>query len=118
MLRREKDKMAIRWQWAEKAGEITFTQHGNEFTCSWYEGNALMIVLDEHPDDTYNLVWFFADFDHAKNCLGQGKDKETSFTDMSFTHLTIHRKFFRQDWGKLAKMWAKAYPDITITIEP
>lgn len=107
--------MALHWQWKEKAGTVCLSD-GNRF--NWYEGNGLMIVLNEwtEKDETYwSMNWFFADKDHAKNCLGLSKGHENIFADNPFTEISIHRKYCRQ-WKTLCDLLTKAFPEISIVL--
>ena len=107
--------MALRWQWNEKGGEVTF-KNGDVYP--WYEGNGLMIVLNEwqENEETYwSMFWFFADKEHAKNMLGLSKGHENCFSDNPITEITINRKWSYQ-WKDLVTLLTKAFPDIRITL--
>lgn len=70
-------RMELQWSWNEKVGEATFNSYtGDEYTCNLYQGNAFLIVINEYTEkgeEKYNLISFFADKQHAKNCLGLNK---------------------------------------------
>ena len=112
--------MALHWQFSEQAGTVTMKNGEQELSFNWYEGNALMIVLNEWEEKGeryWSMNWFFADEAHAKNCLGLSKGHENIFSDCNngITKLTIYRNHCRQ-WKKLVDLFTKAFPDIIITI--
>lgn len=115
--------MALRWDFKEKAGTVTEIQLGKEFTHNFYEGNALMIALYEYTEDDgtkmYDLMWFFCDEAHAKNCLGLKKnaqgEQSNMFGEDGITHLTIYREHCRQ-WQTIVNLFTKAFPHITIEL--
>ena len=109
--------MALQWQWSEKSGEIVID--GHEF--NWYEGNALMICLDEFEENgqsMYNLAFFFCDKKHGEKCLGLAKDSDNMFTDYGQTvsKLTINKLHCRQ-WKKVESLFRRAFPEIEIIYE-
>ena len=110
--------MSLNWKWSRKSGTITEIIGGAEQTYSWYEGNALMIVLDEftdeHGTERYSLHWFLCDEVHAKRCFGLVKGYEGM--SLKPTKLTIYRENCWQ-WEKIVKLFAKAFPDIEITVK-
>ena len=113
--------MALQWDFREQSGTVTMSNYGKPVTLNWYEGNAMMIVLNEWKEDNgeekYSLSWFFCDEYHAKNCLGLSKGHENMFDDSNtITKLTVYRDHCR-GWDKVVKLFAKAFPDIEITIQ-
>lgn len=110
--------MALRWDFKCKAGTVTQVGNGHESTVSFYEGNSLMIVLHEYEkggQNYYDLLWFFLDEAHAKNCLGLSKGHYNMFGEYGITRLTIYRDHCRQ-WLTLVKLFTKAFPHIAIDI--
>lgn len=111
--------MAVQWQWKEPGGTVTIRKEdGSEITQNWYEGNCLMIVLnewEEKGENYYSLAWFFADVPHAKNCLGIEKGKENIFDPDKIVMVTINRQFCHK-WKELTDVLTKAYPEIVITL--
>ena len=108
--------MALHWNWSEVSGEIT---HKNGDTYNWYEGNGLIIALFEWEQDgesMYRLNWFFADKDHARNCLGLSKGHENLFSENPITEITIHRKHCYQ-WKDIVNLMVRAFPDIKIVLD-
>lgn len=92
--------MALHWDWKEKCGEVTLVQkHPGEedqvFTLSLYNGNACLIMIHEFTyvdgKERYNLVNFWADVRHMKNCLGL--NKKEGYTANLYD--TPHEKFTR-----------------------
>lgn len=74
--------MALTWQWDDKCGEATFMEEVNgimrEHAVTLYNGNALLIMLNEWVDGGekfYSLAGFFADKEHMRNCFGLNKKK-------------------------------------------
>ena len=72
--------MALRWDFNEKVGEVTFKKETGDgikdFVVDLYQGNAYLIMIyewDEDGDRMYNLQGFFCDKEHMKNCLGLNK---------------------------------------------
>lgn len=106
--------MALQWKWDNQSGTVTL--NGNTF--SFYEGNALMIVLNEYKNDKgkdmYDLAWFFADKAHAKACLGLEKDTTDMF-EGNIEQLTIYRNHCSK-WKNLIDLFLMSQPNITITI--
>ena len=113
--------MALTWEWNKLSGTITEINYGKEHTFNFYEGNALMIVLNEYEDENgenmYNLHWFFCDEAHAKNCLALAKGHENMFEENSIKNITVYRDNCRQ-WEKIVKLFTKAFPNIEITLLP
>ena len=62
--------MALRWDWSDKMGECILDT-GEKINL--YQGNGLAIAIREYEDETYNLVWFWADKEHMKTMLGLRK---------------------------------------------
>lgn len=94
--------MALRWDWNSKIGELDIEQNvlgkfTNKFTLSIYQGNALMIILQEW-DDNYQMYQFFADKTHFKNCA---KDTEWNYCE---------------EWKEL-RLWKKPSADLWVVIE-
>lgn len=74
--------MALNWKWDQKVGTMEIKQGDRTFEMSLYQGNAFLIILHEYEEDgkqMYSLFSFFADKQHAKNCLGLSKGHENIF---------------------------------------
>ena len=121
--------MALHWSWNEKCGEGTFVQtiqeKEREFTVSFYEGNAFLIMLNEFKDDdgtdVYTMYNFFADKDHAKRCLGLAKNSDGEKWNILSAHGTTWKKIRlnkakSHNWKQLVTMFAQAFDNITIEI--
>ena len=107
--------MALRWDWKAKAGEVEFSDGEKN---NWYEGNGLIIALNEwkeNDEDYWSMAWFFADKDHAKNCLGLSKGHENIFSDNPIVRISITRRFCNQ-WKDICVLLSKAFPDIEIVL--
>lgn len=105
------------WTWDSKCGEM---EYGN-YTTNLYEGNALMIMISEWTNDDgvdqYQVSGFFADKEHAKNCLGLSKGHENIYEDCPWKKLTIYRSKSR-NWKVFTELAAKAFPGIEIHLLP
>ena len=68
--------MALRWQWENCIGELEI-ENQNKARIRVYQGNALLIFLNEWQSEKGESLWsmynFFADKGHFDNCR---KDKE------------------------------------------
>lgn len=110
--------MALRWDFKYKGGTVT-QEHGG--THNWYEGNGLMIVLNEWEEngkEYYSMYWFFVDKDHMKNSLGMNKKQgytDNIFADDPITEIVISRENCYR-WKDLVTILPKAFPDIKITL--
>lgn len=77
----------LNWNWNEKVGEATFCfkdRDGNvkDYSVNLYQGNAFLIMINEYEEDgneKYEMVGFFLDKFHMKNCLGL--NKKGGYTD-------------------------------------
>ena len=105
------------WSWDEKCGEL---KYGN-YTSNLYEGNALMIMISEWTNDEgidqYQVWGFFADKEHAKNCLGLSKGHENIYADCPWEKLTIYRSKSR-NWKQFVELVTKAFPEIEVHLLP
>ena len=122
--------MALHWEWKNNCGELTveqFREDMNEtrtFTMSLYRGNAFLIMLHEYIDkdgrDVYDMYGFFADKQHAKNCLGlnkkEGYTQNIYNEDWSkWTKIKLNKA--KYDYAKdLVPMLVQAFDNITIEI--
>ena len=121
--------MALQWDWKEKCGEITLVQkyvdaEGAEFKLSLYQGNAFLIMLHEWTDENgvekYELAGFFADKQHAKNCLGLNKKGgygENSYNTPynRFTKLRLNKAKYRYT-KDLVALFVEAFDEIEIEL--
>ncbi len=73
--------MALRWQWEECIGELEI-KNQNKARIRVYQGNALLIFLNEWQSDKGESLWsmynFFADKGHFDNCR---KDKDYNYAE-------------------------------------
>ena len=71
--------MALRWQWNECIGELEI-ENQSKARIKIYQGNALLIFLNEWTSDSgeerYSMYNFFADKHHFNNCKN---DKEYNY---------------------------------------
>lgn len=104
------------WSRKDKCGEMKI----GECSVNLYEGNALMIMVSEWTEEgsEKDKVWsFFADKEHAKNCLGLSKGHENIYADCPWKKLTLYRSKSR-NWKVFIELAAKAFPDIEIHLLP
>lgn len=119
--------MAIHWDWKDKIGTATLVQTWpkegeKEYTLHLYQGNAFLIMLNEWDEDgqtMWSMFNFFADKDHAKNCLGLNKKDpdSTNILNSGFNRVTKFRLSKKYRYLKdLVPMLAQAFDDLTIEI--
>lgn len=128
--------MSLRWDWSDKVGTLEavvdvrdgdgWTQ--KEHTFNLYQGNALLIAIDEFTEDgkdMYNLYTFFCDEIHLKNMIGMNKKQgytENVLAGWGWKKIRINtkkykaEKGFRPEVGKLADLLLKGLPDLTIEL--
>ena len=61
--------MALTWEWKNLSGTITEINYGKEHTFNFYEGNALMIVLNEYKDENGEDVYLWPEKSKSKQGL-------------------------------------------------
>lgn len=118
--------MALNWNWKEKCGEAILTQsvdgEEKEFILHLYQGNAYLIFISEWIEDgneMYNVWSFWADKDHAKNCLGIGKQKDCyNIYAEGWQTITKFRlnKAKMNHFADIVSMISKAFDNIDIEI--
>lgn len=108
--------MALIWDFDRKCGTIIFLNNSTakEEKYSLYQGNAFLIVLDE-DEKSYNLVTFFADSKHCRNCLGLSKGFPSIFVGYEITKITIYHDIYGYT-SQLVKYLIEAFPNIKITL--
>lgn len=103
------------WSWSDKCGELT-DRYG---TVNLYEGNALLIMIKEWTledgTEQYQVVSFFCDKEHAKNCLGLSKGHENIYESSPWEKLILYTNKSR-NWKVIAEYAVKAFPDIEIVL--
>lgn len=125
--------MALNWRWEDKIGEMIIKQYRNvgdessakEFTISLYEGNALLIMLNEfkneNGEDVWNMFSFFVDKTHAKKCLGLQKNGDGElvniFDEVWQKCLKIRiNKRKSHNWKDIITLFSQAFDNLTIEI--
>ena len=119
--------MALNWNWSEKCGEATLECKINgvekEYTLDLYQGNAYLIFISNYEEDgqaMYNVWSFWVDKDHAKNCLGIGKNKEftTNMYEEGWRRITKFRfdKDKTRHFADIISLIAKTFNNISIEI--
>lgn len=108
---KELKKMAIRWDFKKDRIGTAITTEDTELTL--YTGNAFIIALTE-TETTYNLQWFFADEQHAKNCLGLNKEYKGCWKSFGIKKLILDVNF--KETPKLISILCKAKAEIEIEL--
>lgn len=117
--------MSLNWSWSEKVGtlEAVVDVYDGEklvkkpHTFTLYQGNALLIILDEKEEE-YTLYSFFADEAHAKNMMGM--NKKQGYTDnivarWGWKKIRINKKKYSYT-DKLVSLLVKGLDNIDIEI--
>ncbi len=120
--------MSLNWNWKDKIGTMTVVQsHPGEedqtVEISLYQGNAFLIMIHEYQEngqEMYSMYSFFADKQHAKNCLGL--NKKQNFGDNIFDTPYVNVKKFRINKKKyrytkdLVPLLVEAFGEVDIEI--
>lgn len=110
------------WSYKEPIGEATLVQGDKEFLLNLYQGNAFLIMLYEYEEDgkeKSEMIGFFLDEYHAKNCLGL--NKKEGYTDNIYngwqrlSRVRINKKKYKYA-DKLLTLLVKAFDNITIEV--
>lgn len=101
--------MAIRWKWNDKMGEVIY-KDGTK--TNLYQGNAYMICIQEHPNETYTLEWFAAGKEHLKNMLGLTKGYNNIIEDWGIKTIRLNLKY--KTAPEIASLLIKAGLEIEI----
>lgn len=116
--------MAIQWHWDEKIGTMDMFNYDEVKTYSLYQGNAFLVIIYEFTDDDgkdkYQIKGFFADKEHAKNCLGLNKSQgfdENMYNDeyQQIRKIRINKAKYKYT-KDLVDMLIKAFDNISIEI--
>ena len=109
--------MALNWQWKEDhIGRLHHKNNRGEYTTDLYTGNCLMIEI-WRGEKEYCLHSFFADEEHAKNCLGLNKGHENIYLDETVEKIEwelweVDDKYQMQKVDKLIKLLTKARMEV------
>lgn len=91
------------WDWKQKIGKATLQKNNKEYEITLYKGNALIIMLYEFTDDKnvekFELINFFADREHLRNCL-----KECPHIFKDFKKFEFFGKLNKDLWFFIMKM--------------
>jgi len=113
--------MALYWDWKESVGDAIFEiNNESEVRITLYEGNALLIMLQEYQEDgedMYNMFGFWVDKAHMKNCLGLAKGYDNSY-DSDYIRLKKIRlnKTKSRNYKDIISALVKAFDNIEIEI--
>lgn len=103
--------MSLNWNWSEKMGDCVYE---NGAVSTLYQGNALVIAINEYPDETYQLAWFASDEAHMRNMLGLTKGYDNIVTEWGIEKIRLDTRF--RSTQKLVALLAKANFPITIEL--
>lgn len=111
--------MALHWEWSKKCGEmvVKYTEHP-PMKLDLYKGNAFLIMIyQDEKEKTYQLWSFFANKDHAKNCLGLTKGNTNIFDreDMWIDSITIYTNIYER-WWMVTDLFTRAFDNLTINL--
>lgn len=118
--------MALHWDWDGQIGEaIVQVMYGNktvkDTTVKLYEGNALLIMLnewEEEGEEKWSMFGFFVDEQHAKEMLGLNKKNPKSYNVYTQPYALMKKirinKAKSRYWKKLVKLFSDAFDEITI----
>lgn len=118
--------MALQWNWDKKVGEAVFdglylNDPTKELTINLYEGNALLIMINEYKDketnkDMYHLFGFFADKTHMNRCLGLVKGYDNIYARNGRLKKISFNKAKSRNYKQIIPALIKAFDDIGIKI--
>lgn len=108
--------MSLNWDFRKMAGCVILKQGG-----SWnlYQGNAYLIMLREYVQDSqevYELVSFWADAQHMKNCLGLARGTNNIYDDLLEGAVVHLNRAYCSHANQIAQALFKSVKDITIHI--
>ena len=122
--------MSLNWEWTDKMGEVIYEDDcytpGHPYHTHIYEGNALMIWVNEWANDpndptagaSYSLGNFCADIDHLRNMLGlnakKGYATDNLFNGYNIKLLRLNTKY--KSVPKIVAEFAKAHTNIAIEL--
>lgn len=111
--------MSLNWSFKEKVGEAVIRQGEKKYRLNLYQGNAFLIFLSEWEEDgvgKYQLWSFFADKEHAKNCLGLKKGHDSIFDEGNeLIKVRLNKKKYSYV-NEFVGMLVKAFDEIQIEI--
>lgn len=113
--------MAVTWDWNKEIGTVDIVNYGEVVRYHLYQGNCFLIMLYEFTGDDgkdkYTMHSFFADKEHAKNCLGITKGYDNMFNTEyeRIEKIRINKGKYRYT-KDLVDMLIKAFDNISIEI--
>lgn len=119
--------MSLNWEWTDKMGEVIYTDDmytpGHPYVCNIYQGNALMIWVNEWANDptagtSYSLGNFCVDIENLRNMLGLNAKKGYSTTNLfNDYHIKLLRLNTRyKSVPKIVAEFAKAHTNVKIEL--
>ena len=114
--------MSLNWQWSDKMGEVIYEDDcynpEHPYTTNIYQGNALMIWVNEFPNETYSMGNFCCDMEHFKNMLGlnakKGYGTNNYFNDYHIKLIRLNTRY--KSVPKIVEAFAKAKTNIKIEL--
>ena len=120
------------WSYKEPIGEAVLVQkfktgdntiEEKQFVLKLYQGNAFLIMTHEWEEDgkeKSEMIGFFLDEYHAKNCLGLNKKEghTENIYESNWQYLSrvrINKKKYKYT-DKLVSLLSKAFNNITIEV--
>lgn len=124
--------MAVTWRWEDKCGELIVHQEYNDkdFTINLYQGNCLLIFVNEWKEgdkDMYNCWAFFDDKDHMNICLGLKKRYDGTYENILDTGISVVKKlrlnkakfndkYEKKNFVNIVSAFAQAFDNLEIEI--
>lgn len=115
--------MAITWHWSEQIGTWSFKDAitNNTIKTNLYKGNAYLISIHEYKKeghDVYDVVNFWVDKDHMKNCLGLNKNTNFIYDNWKENNITIYKDMITpKHLNEIISNLIKGFDEITINIK-
>ena len=109
--------MSLNWNFNKPAGLWVITPDNKpSYTLHLYCGNAYLIVLSETKEE-YNLVTFWCDKDHMKNCLGLSRGYHHNIhSDWEGSHIFLYEDNCPHA-RQIADALFRAFENITVTVQ-
>ncbi len=108
--------MSLNWSFDHPAGLWTITPDIKpSYTLHLYCGNAYLIVLNE-TETEYNLVTFWVDKEHMRNCLGLTKGYDNIYQDWEGSHIFLYEDNLPHA-RQIADALFRTFENITVTVQ-
>lgn len=116
--------MALHWDFNNKIGKVHGNKYGRDYTFYLYNGNAMLIAVNEFEDngkEMYNVAWWLDDENHARLMLGLkkprfGGEQYNRLEDDGIKRIELAKNC--RDLRKIRKLFAEAMPNVElVTVE-